>query len=507
MSPLLLLVAITILLAVYFYRQAYSRPLNFPPGPPRLPIWGSYWLLLIQNYYYLHVSLMQMCNKYKSKVLGFYLGPYPCVVACSYDGVNEILRRPEYQARPDILLARTRSFGGRFGVIFSDGPVWAEERRYFLRHMRDFGFDRRFETTETVMNEEIRDLVELLHGDWKDEAVCKEGRVLFSRLFAPYALNAMWSMFGGDRFARKDHHRLRVVSQGAVEFVKCSDASGKAVSMTTWLQYASPRGFGVQDVKDCNKPIIDFVKKSILEHKATFSDCHMRDFIDMYLQTMKDAEQNPHQEVFTDDQLLLTAMDAVLATSTALPGSMTFLFHCLLHYPEVQKKIQDELDDVIGRDKPATLDDRQYLPYLEATIRESMRRVTLAPLSIPHFSTEDTYFQGYFVPKSTIMYPHIWAAHMDPDVWGDPETFRPERFLDEEGNLLKKDLSIPFGAGKRLCTGETFSRQMMFLLTAAMLQSFSFAAIDPLNKSPIESALHGFTLVPPDIWGKIIPRK
>ncbi|XP_068086666.1 probable cytochrome P450 304a1 [Anabrus simplex] len=504
MSPLLLL-AVIVLFGVLLYRNAVSRPPNFPPGPPRLPIWGSYWLLLLVNYKYFHLSLLEMAKRYKTKILGFYLGPYPCVVACDHDSVNELQRRPEFQARPDIHLARVRSLGGRYGILFNDGPEWTVLRRFFLRQMRDFGFGRRFNMTEAVMQDEVRNIVELFNGDWKDEFVCKGGKVLLSRLFGPYSVDALWSMFGGERFPRGKQEPLHMVSQEANNFMLNIQSTGRAVSMTTWLQYLSPRGFGVEDVREIVLKMMSFIKKSISEHKATFKEDHMRDFIDVYLKKMK-YEADTYPEIFNDNHLLLTGLDMVLATATALASTLTFLFHCLLHYPEVQKKIQAELDQVIGRDRIASIDDRQRMPYLEATLRESMRYVTPLPLSVPHLSTEDTYFQGYFIPKYTIMYPHLAAAHMDPEVFEDPESFRPERFLDENGRLLKKDLTTPFGAGKRLCVGETFSRQIMFLFTAGLLQHFTFEPDDPANLPPITAAHPGFSLTPVDIWARIIPR-
>lgn len=79
-----------------------------------------------------------------------------------------------------------------------------------------------------------------------------------------------------------------------------------------------------------------------------------------------------------------------------------------------------------------------------------MRHETLVPSSIPHLSMQPTKFQGYDVPFQTAMFPSLYALHMDKDYWGDPENFRPERFLDENGKLdLKLDKSLPFGAGKK----------------------------------------------------------
>lgn len=89
------------------------------------------------------------------------------------------------------------------------------------------------------------------------------------------------------------------------------------------------------------------------------------------------------------------------------------------------------------------------LPYVEATLREVMRRQILNPLGLGHRTTEDTTLCGFDIPKDSFVLTNLWSLHMDEAVWGDPQNFRPERFLDEQG-LLIKDQSMPFGAGNYL---------------------------------------------------------
>jgi cytochrome P450 len=88
---------------------------------------------------------------------------------------------------------------------------------------------------------------------------------------------------------------------------------------------------------------------------------------------------------------------------------------------------------------------------------------------------EDTTLGGFALTKDTAIIPNIYSLHTEKQLWKDPENFRPERFLDLHGRLsLKKDSSLPFGAGKRLCVAETFSRNTMFLYMTAILQNFDF---------------------------------
>lgn len=100
------------------------------------------------------------------------------------------------------------------------------------------------------------------------------------------------------------------------------------------------------------------------------------------------------------------------------------------------------------------------------------------------------------------MIASLYSMHTDEKLWGDPFSFRPERFLDMRGRLsLKKDISLPFGAGKRLCAGETFARNTLFLFTAALFQHFDFklengTSIDDL----IAHNDTGLIRTTPDFW-------
>lgn len=144
--------------------------------------------------------------------------------------------------------------------------------------------------------------------------------------------------------------------------------------------------------------------------------------------------------------------------------------------------------------------------YTEASLREILRLETLVPSSIPHRALRDTTLAGFKIPKDTIVQTGLFAFHKDKDIWQDADNFRPERFLNEDGTLnLKKDISLPFGAGRRLCAGETFARNTMFLCIAALLQSFTLKPSE--GKLPdLEDTDCGIARMPKDFWVKLESR-
>lgn len=147
------------------------------------------------------------------------------------------------------------------------------------------------------------------------------------------------------------------------------------------------------------------------------------------------------------------------------------------------------------------------MPYTEACLREIMRFEPLAPSGVPHKALVDTEFLGYTIPKGTIIMPALHTAMKETEVWEQPNDFRPERFLDASGKLcLRKDVSLPFGAGKRLCAGETFARNMLFLFTTAFLQAFSVRVPDGEKTVKFCENFTGTIRTPKDQWVEVTTR-
>lgn len=200
--------------------------------------------------------------------------------------------------------------------------------------------------------------------------------------------------------------------------------------------------------------------------------------------------------------MIFSVLDFIIPTFAAVAAQIGLLFQITIKQPEIAEKIRDEINQVVGHGQLPTLDNRIDMPYTEATIRENMRYDTPLPSGIPHKVLKDTTLGGYFIPEGTVMMPGIYAMHIDKELWGDPESFRPERFLDEHGKLdLKKDITLPFGAGKRLCAGETFSRNILFLYVSAIYQNFKLTLpkgedIDQI----IKNNRVGIISYTPDYW-------
>lgn len=177
--------------------------------------------------------------------------------------------------------------------------------------------------------------------------------------------------------------------------------------------------------------------------------------------------------------------------------SIQTLFLAMANYPHVQKMAQAELDAVVGQDRLPTFSDIKSLPYISAIIKELLRWHTIAPLAVPHRSTEDDEYEGYFIPKGTIVIPNSWLLLHDPEVYSEPNVFNPSRWLLEGENGLQLNSAVPepsaaFGYGRRACAGKHFADNSLFINVSNILASFNISPLDESGQ-PAECVKEEFT--------------
>lgn len=143
-------------------------------------------------------------------------------------------------------------------------------------------------------------------------------------------------------------------------------------------------------------------------------------------------------------------------------------------HPEIQKKAQREIDQLLGGERLPTLADQDHLPYVSALIKEIFRWHTPLPISIPKSLMADDDYKGYHLPKGAIIMENVWAVFHDPLMYPEPHRFNPERFL--KGGKLDPSVRDPddraFGSGRRICPGKYFANRAIFLRVATVLATF-----------------------------------
>ena len=123
------------------------------------------------------------------------------------------------------------------------------------------------------------------------------------------------------------------------------------------------------------------------------------------------------------------------------------------------------------------------MPYVEAFIQETLRKSSITPYGIFHSAIEDTTLGGYTIPKGYWIGANFIGMHHDPQVWDEPMTVKPERWLRPDGTLIKSDHFFPFSVGKRMCIGESLARDGVFLFLTNIFQRFEIK-FDPAHSEP-----------------------
>ncbi|KAM5156679.1 cytochrome P450 2C3-like [Mantella aurantiaca] len=450
---LLLPVLITLHIIKSCWRR-HRRNRLLPPGPTPLPVLGT---PKYMNQHAADKNFTLLSKKYGSIFTIWNLSE-PVVVLCGYETVRDALldHAEEFSARPFIPTLHIASKG--YGI---NGPRWHPLRSFVSTTLKIPGLGKK--TMESRVLDEATCLI---------RAVAETERKPFNPLLclASAVVNIISSMLFAEHFDYKDP-KLH-------ELMTCISLHSRSISsplhgLCNAFPFLLKMPFLRRLVFKENTFLKNFVHKYIEEHKRTLKPEAPRDFIDHFLLKMKEVEHEEDPDFC--EHSLTSLMVVMLASGTeATSNTLTFSLFFLAHFPDVQAKVQQEIDEVTKSMRPPTIKDRPYLAYTNAVIHEIQRVLDLAPIAFFHAVTKDLHFHGYTIPKGTMIIPFLTSVLTDPSQWETPEQFNPGHFLDEEGKFHNRVAFMPFSAGKRVCVGETLARMMLFLLLSALLQKFTF---------------------------------
>ncbi|KAF5317476.1 hypothetical protein D9758_018784 [Tetrapyrgos nigripes] len=196
---------------------------------------------------------------------------------------------------------------------------------------------------------------------------------------------------------------------------------------------------------------------------------------------------------------------AIVAAADTTVSVISTFFIAMSCYPDAQLRAQQELDDVLGRGQMPTLEDRPSLPYIEAILRELMRWHPAGPMGIPHDTSEDIIYNGYFIPKGTSVHANIWAMTHDESTFEKPDDFIPERHLREDSKFDDINSILAYGFGRRVCPGRYMANDMIWLTAASLLASFKIST-SAKRENVEEYFSHGTFCYPKDFAWSVSPR-
>ncbi len=193
------------------------------------------------------------------------------------------------------------------------------------------------------------------------------------------------------------------------------------------------------------------------------------------LLSMLMAAEDEDGKPMTDRQLRDEAVTIVLAGHETTANALTWTWFLLAQHPEIEAKVHEEIDRVLGGRAPTMADLRQ-LSYAEMVIKEAMRLYPPIP-GIARESLQETTLGSYFVPKGTIIFISLNVLHHDARTFDAPFEFRPERFSKENEKNIPKYAYLPFAAGPRVCIGNGFAMMEAVLVLATIAQRYQLRLV------------------------------
>ncbi|XP_038708922.1 cytochrome P450 71AP13-like [Tripterygium wilfordii] len=459
-KPSLLFSSIFLLVFLKFFFRSRKQNLKLPPSPPKLPIIGN----LHQLGDMPHLCLQGLAKKYGS-IIYLQLGEIPTVIVSSARLAEEVMKTHDHalSSRPQLFSAKHLFYGCQDIAFAPYGAYWRKIRKISMvellsvKQVQSYSFVREEEVTRLVNR--IAEscpctisLTKVLHL-YANAVVC---RVSLGRDFSE---GGDYDRHGFEKMLDDYQELLGGFSLGdffpSMEFMH-SLTGMKSKLMETFHRF--DRFF--------DQVIDEHLNQSAREQKEH------KDIVDVLL----DIKNKGSAEInLTMDNVKAVILDMFAAGTDTTFITLDWGMTELIMNPKVMAKAQAEVRSIVGDRKMVLESDLAQLYYLKAVIKEIFRLHPAVPVLVPRESMQDVTIDGYDIPAKTRIFVNAWAIGRDPESWGNPETFDPERFMGSSIDFKGLDFElIPFGAGRRICPGMTFGTATVELALAQLLHSFDW---------------------------------
>jgi len=439
---------------IVFCIKASIRPSNFPPGPPCIAWLGSLPWLDVRN---LSRSFLNLSQKY-GEIFSIFVGTKPVVVLNSWELVSEAMRRPEFAGRPGNF-SGTFFQKGKTGITTTEGRHWATQRAFLVDHLRGLTDSKGFE--EVILDE---------FADLKVDLARKKTPVAVSYKLNVAILNILWSLCSG-RKLHSQQQEFQTVYE-CIDKVTQFMSRAAIFSFMPILTVVLPESVtNIERGRYYRNRFHEISEKWIREHRQDYRGNRTGDLQDAYL-----ARVNAGEETFTEQGLAAILRELFVIGSESESVMMRWAVRLLACHPQVQERVVEEVEAVVGRGTAVTWDRRAELPYTMAVMREVQRFADIAPTGLIHKTLADTQLAGYSLPSNTLVMCNLSACHRAPDLWEKPDSFHPQHFLTPEGELVEdKPGFLPYGAGPRACPGAGLADMNMFLILVNLVTTFTLS--------------------------------
>ncbi|KAA1470233.1 cytochrome P450 [Dentipellis sp. KUC8613] len=483
---------------VHYRRPSYSQDAKLPPGPQGYPFIGNLLEIVKVKQFPL---LFPEWIRIHGNIVGFTAFGARYVVIADYNVAVDLLEKRSaiYSDRPPSVLFNELGGWGRAMTSLPYGPLFRKHRRMSQAHLNSNAV-RRY---ANLHNELASRMLSSLAAD---------PTKFMDHVFMYAASTVFRIAYDLDIEAPERRHLVDAVND---TITKTNKASVKSAVVTffpplKWLYILYPEWAPFSGFK---KEVVALRKQTEYAFKTPYN---------MVKDNMRNGSAGPslaHDAIENmgglcnidqDDEEDICALAGVLYAAgqeTTVTVINSFILAMVLN-PEVQRKAQEEIDAVIPPDRVPTLDDLRDLPYIEAVIKEVYRWLVPAPIGVPHAVMEDDVYNGYFIPKGTVI---IASVEQMCNACPRPTEFLPHRFIDgtDRGSVPADPADVIFGFGRRRCPGMWIANNSIWTAVAQMLSSFEFLPeiVDGKECPPLALFETASTRHPVPFKCRILPRK
>ncbi|KAH7921033.1 cytochrome P450 [Leucogyrophana mollusca] len=442
-------------------RRANPSGLPLPPGPRPLPFLGN---ILNLNLFEPWLSYTQWRKTYGDIMCSRLLGQN-FIIINSQKVAKELVeqRSTIYSDRP--VIATNKLFGMDFNTVLQPyGAVWRLHRKLFHYALRP-------ETVPRYRELYLQKARTLLLN------IFEEPTEYVAHLKGFTASIIMALTYGYDAKPRDDP-MVKAVEELVALLTNVLTAERAAVltafpaleRIPAWFpgaRFKRQALYGRKLAARVNDVPFYFVKDNLAAGTAVPS------MVSDLLSQIDEKDNSGEQE----QAIKATAATVFIAGAETSASTLQSFILAMLLYPEVQARAQAEIDSVLGGSRLPDFNDRLSLPYVEAILREALRWRPVVPLGIPHATSSDDVYDGYFIPKGSLVIINIWAMGRDENKYSDVDEFIPERHFTSDGQLAPEPVSSNpiFGFGRRQCPGRFVSESFTWAAIASILATFRLA--------------------------------
>ncbi|XP_013073177.2 cytochrome P450 2J2-like [Biomphalaria glabrata] len=472
-------------LLVYAGYCLSNKTLNLPPCPVRpLPLVG-------------HLLALKTDRRPKFKqwreqcgdMFSVYLGSQLLVVINDFQLIKEtfVKRADEFSDRPVSFLDKMTGQQGR-GIVMNSGHVWKEQRSVALSILRKFGFGKNV-LAERVQ-EEVSHYLDYLSS-------CDGNPVDIKKITTESTANIICSILTGKRYEYTHPTFQKLIKE--IERYFISNKQEATITCFPFLKYLSGHTNMTKNM--------DYILKILREFIVKSKDKDPEDnFIASYVSEKDSRIVNGEATTMDEINLLRSVLDLFVAGTETTSTTICWFVLYMLNYPQVQKKIFDEINTQIGSGRVPSIQDRPKLVYLNAAIKETQRFASIVPQSVIRSCSKTLTIRNYTIPEGSLIVPNLDSVLLDKNIWGsDADVFNPDRFIDTNGQLKKPEEFIPFGVGRRVCLGESMAKTELFLYLSSLIQRFHLLPVHPDQPPPMDY-IFGLTMIPKSYQLKLIER-